>query len=243
VLITGRNAEIKIKWQEQVVKQIVKIMNNANYVHVVPNSHFWTDLNQIITTFKYCPQELTRNYLSIGLNNSIKNGYKLKRVSEDMNQLSSIQAKFDTIAHMIEYVNSQEYNEQTFQVMLLTTINSGFNITNGQKMERREVYKAIDSERDYQDMRWNSSLREGDVPDEDKPVAEWLNYIEYHLSKAKEQNYLLNKNGSLDELRKVAALAVRALEIHGCPLRDLSKGNPITLNPDIFDIKDNITPI
>jgi hypothetical protein len=89
-------------------------------------------------------------------------------------------------------------------------------------MERREVYNAIDGERNYQDMRWNTNLREGDVPDEDKPVAEWLNYIEYHLGKAKEQNYHLNKNGALDELRKVAALTVRALEIHGCPKRQIN---------------------
>jgi len=88
------------------------------------------------------------------------------------------------------------------------------------KLDRRDVYKRIDGERDYQDLRWNSNLREGDVPDEDKPVSEWLNYIEFHLLKAKNANYHLNKDASLAELRKVAALAVRAMEIHGCPARD-----------------------
>jgi hypothetical protein len=94
-----------------------------------------------------------------------------------------------------------------------------YNLTNGLKMERTDVYKRIDAERKYQDLRWNSALREGDVPDEEKPVAEWLNYIEYHLSKAKDCNYHLSKNDALEELRKVAALAVRAMEIHGCPER------------------------
>jgi uncharacterized protein YgfB (UPF0149 family) len=209
-----------------------KPVASANYMHVVPNSHFWTDLNQIITSFDLCPQVLTKEYLLIGLNNSIKNGYKLKKLKKIDTQLS-MQERFDTIAHMIVYVCGQWYNEKTFYTMLLTTLNSGFNITNGQKMERREVYRAIDGERDYQDLRWNSSLREGDVPDEEKPVAEWLNYLEYHLSKAKNENYHLNKDAALDELRKVAALAVRALEIHGCPLRDVTKGNQITLNPDL----------
>jgi hypothetical protein len=89
-------------------------------------------------------------------------------------------------------------------------------------MERHDVYKCIDSERKYQDMRWNTDLREDQIPDEDKPVAEWLNYIEYHLSKAKNENYHLNKESALDELRKVAALAVRAMEIHGCPERQIN---------------------
>jgi hypothetical protein len=86
-------------------------------------------------------------------------------------------------------------------------------------MERKDVYKCIDGERDYQDWRWNTKQRPDNVSDEEKPVAEWLNYIEYHLSKAKVENYRLNHLAVLAELRKVAALAVRALEIHGCPER------------------------
>jgi hypothetical protein len=85
-------------------------------------------------------------------------------------------------------------------------------------MKRKEVYKRLDAERKYQDIVGESGRR-GDTPDEEKPVAEWVNYIEYHLSKAKDYVYHLRKDNALEELRKVAALAVRAMEIHGCPER------------------------
>ena len=100
-------------------------------------------------------------------------------------------------------------------------------------MKRNDVYKRIDGERDYQDLRWSGDLRVGDVPDEEKPVAEWINYIEYHLSKAKDCNYHLKTNDALAELRKVAALAVRAMEIHGTPERRMPDriGN-VKINPD-----------
>jgi hypothetical protein len=57
------------------------------------------------------------------------------------------------------------------------------------------------------------------TPDEEKPVAEWINYIEYHLSKAKEKVYHLDTQAALAEIRKVTALGVRTMEIHGAPER------------------------
>lgn len=106
-------------------------------------------------------------------------------------------------------------------------------------MEKEEVYKRINGELIYQDLRWKNNLRPDGVPDEEKPVAEWLNYIEYHLDKAKNYNYHLDKNNSLHELRKVAALAIRALMIHGCPLRDLSGngGNVVWKNNEWVNSK------
>jgi hypothetical protein len=86
-------------------------------------------------------------------------------------------------------------------------------------MRRTEVYSRIDGERDYQDKTWVARRTLEGTPDEEKPVAEWINYIEYHLSKAKERVYHLDTQGALAEVRKVAALAVRTMEIHGCPER------------------------
>ena len=86
-------------------------------------------------------------------------------------------------------------------------------------MERTEVYKIIDGERDYQETRWDNSY-----PDEQKPPAEWLNYIKYHLERAEITNYELSKSDTMEEIRKIAALAVRAMEIHGCaPRRKMNK--------------------
>jgi hypothetical protein len=88
-------------------------------------------------------------------------------------------------------------------------------------MERTEVYKIIDGEREYQEWRWEKGIREDRIPDEDKPPAEWLNYIKYHLEQGEISNYMLNKEETMSEIRKIAALAVRAMEIHGCSPRQI----------------------
>jgi hypothetical protein len=160
-----------------------------NFLEVVPNSHFWTDLNQLITSLDINPPDI--EYLQIGLNNTIKNGYKLLPIKNiDVNAIKS--EIFTTITEIIEYIRSENYNDKTFYVMLNTTINVGFNLSNGLKLQRNEIYKRINQERDYQDQRWH-----GCVPDEEKSVAEWLNYIEFHLEKAKERVYHLSPDEAL----------------------------------------------
>ena len=50
------------------------------------------------------------------------------------------------------------------------------------------------------------------TPDEEKSVAEWVNYIEYHLTKAKDKVYHLRTDDALAELRKAGAhLGLRGL--------------------------------
>lgn len=199
-----------------------KSTTSVNYMQVIPNSHYWTDLNQIITANNFGMEELTKEYILVGLNNCKKNGYRLKSLfNEDIRFIQGSIPIFSSIEQMINYVESEHFDKGLFLEAVQKTVEAGINLTNGKKMERPEVYKCIDGERNYQDMRWNTNLRKGDVPDEEKPVAEWINYIEYHLGKAKAENYHLNKEGTLAELRKVAALTVRAMEIHGCPERKI----------------------
>ena len=79
-------------------------------------------------------------------------------------------------------------------------------------MGRDEVYVAIDSERQYQDKRW------GIVDDPNYASYEpsqFLIDIEMHLNKAKQANYEIDKSGVMEELRKIAALAVKCGEVHG----------------------------
>jgi hypothetical protein len=212
--------------------------SKSSYMRIVPNSHFWTDLNQIahsidyqierekrekvLNEFKdytsvYVGEPLTKDYILIGLGNSLTRGYILKPYKE-VKLTPDIITAFTSIEQMIEYVESERFNLDGLLSLITNTINIGLNLTNGLKMERNEIYKRLDSERDYQDMVGKSGIR-GDIPDEEKPVAEWVNYIEYHLSKAKDYVYHLQKDHALEEIRKVAALAVRAMEIHGCPER------------------------
>ena len=86
---------------------------------------------------------------------------------------------------------------------------------------RKEVYKAIDSERDYQDLKWDYNNKLNRIHDEEKSLAEWLNYIEYCLNDAKKENYNLNNEETINNIRKITALGVRAMEIHGAPLRKI----------------------
>lgn len=190
---------------------------NAYYMQAVPDSHFWTNLYQIISMYDY-NQELSKEYLLIGLKNSLKNGYEIKQVTNiDMNNFTNI--FFININNMIDYINAECFNQSDFYNGIKCTVNIGFNLTNGLKMERREIYKCLDGERDYQDLKWSERNDLNGIPDTKKQVSEWLNYIEFHLEKAKYKNYILDKNETLAELRKVAALAVRCFEIHGCPAR------------------------
>lgn len=89
-------------------------------------------------------------------------------------------------------------------------------------MEKEVVYQRIDIELDYQEIRWNVKPI-GHVPDEEKSVAEWLIYMEHHLNLAKQGIYNLSEHDALAEIRKVTALGVRTMMIHGCPSRKLPK--------------------
>jgi len=79
------------------------------------------------------------------------------------------------------------------------------------KNNREKVYEAINSERDYQDSKWGDVSNENYV---EYPPSQYLIDIEIHLNKAKLANYNIDKNGVMDEIRKIAALCVKCGEVH-----------------------------
>jgi hypothetical protein len=217
-------------------------MAEVNYVQVVPDSHFWTDLNQILESIKhhywtmnYVPKEneyvqepyLTKEYILIGLNNSKKHGYKLKIV--DKNTTGDVSYLFGDIEGMIQFVKNHsfelKFDYEDFEQTIRYALDCGINLTNGLKMNRQDVYKCLDGERDYQDAKWGTRRTAYGTPDEEKPVAEWINYMEFHILKAKNAVYHLDTEGATAEIRKVTALGVRAMEIHGCPARQIEAGD------------------
>lgn len=195
-------------------------MSSVNYMYVIPNSHYWTDLNQIINMIAF-KQNLTKEYLLIGLNNSVNKGYEIDQVNEL--DLSLLAFKFfPNLKNLISYLNEDnEFDLAKLHGILTNTVNIGLNLTNGLKMNKEEVFNRVGGELDYQDVKWNNGERPDRVPDSDKPVSEWINYIEYHLERAKYKVYNLNKEEALDEIRKVTALGTRCLMVHGCPARQL----------------------
>jgi len=220
-------------------------MTDSRYMRVVPDSHFWTDLEQLVTSIKFdnnwyatkaereerienadhmivdMHKPLTREYLLIGLKNSLKNKYDLKFSHDNLTEVPAA-IHFKTIQEIIDYVdmhNSDDFNMNGFLNIIQHTINNGYNLTNNIKMEKNEVYNRVDGELNYQDFKWVPRREANGTPDAEKPPAEWINYMEFHLAKAKEAVYYLKDDEALAEIRKVTALGVRALMIHGCPKR------------------------
>ena len=81
---------------------------------------------------------------------------------------------------------------------------------------RRDVYEAVDTERDYQDSRWNASTTTSRGI---HSQTEWLAYIEDYL---REAQHILARTARQEArervnhiMRKIAAMAVSAMEEHG----------------------------
>jgi hypothetical protein len=89
---------------------------------------------------------------------------------------------------------------------------------------RADVYRAIDSERAYQDRRWNH-------PDHGRhSIGEWLVYIDSYLSEAKQeltrQPDPFASADALETIRKIAGMCVACMEDHGAPMRIMIEGAP-----------------
>lgn len=62
-------------------------MNDINYMQVIPNSQFYTNIEQILNYLNYLKypipgtsNEEALKYLVIGLQNTIKNGYNIQKI-------------------------------------------------------------------------------------------------------------------------------------------------------------------
>jgi len=86
--------------------------------------------------------------------------------------------------------------------------------------ERSEVYAAIDSERDYQNVRWGPDKTDtGHL----HSITEWLVYMRDYIEEALHaESRMATRDAdkvALEIIRKVSALGVVAMEQHGAPLR------------------------
>jgi len=95
----------------------------TNYNYVVPDSHFWTDLNCLINYLK--STKVSRKYLLTGLNNTIKNGYEIALVEE----LKPKDIIYTSINQIINFIDSEIYVERVLYLTLNYTVNAGYNLT------------------------------------------------------------------------------------------------------------------
>lgn len=192
-------------------------MADTRYSRVVPNSHSFGRLENILVSWEYQPSELTKDYLLIGFRNTLERGFEIRKIDKTKEDQPIIYKSIYDIIHLIE--NGEDVSLNMIISIIKSTIASGYDLKPKHNMEREEIYDRLDTERQYQDLRWTPRREKNNTPDESKPPAEWINYIEYHITRAKESVYLLNEQDALHEVRKVAALAIRCMELHGCPER------------------------
>ncbi len=91
-------------------------------------------------------------------------------------------------------------------------------------MTREDVYHALDSERNYQDIRWAGSAgsQKSGMGALDRTLDEFALYIRGYAEKlATIASHTDDPNEKLDHVRKVGALCVSCMEAHGAPHRQL----------------------
>jgi hypothetical protein len=92
---------------------------------------------------------------------------------------------------------------------------------------RKEVYAAIDSERDYQDSKWPQAEWDGSgiKPPNPLTIGEFVLLMEEYCSRARSMWSSEKKPEglTLELVRKVAGIAVNCMEQHGAPVRNLPK--------------------
>ena len=72
---------------------------------------------------------------------------------------------------------------------------------------REEVYRAIDKERDHQDLKWNADVHS---------TGDWIVFMRTYLTQAETRLSKESKTeGALEEIRKVVALGVACMEQNG----------------------------
>ncbi len=85
---------------------------------------------------------------------------------------------------------------------------------------RQEVYRAIDSERAYQDSKWGQSLSSDRPGNGERTIDEFALYIVGYAHKLLDNAATFaNPEEKLSAVRKVAGLCVACMEQHGAPHR------------------------
>ena len=199
---------------------------DARYVRVVPNSHSFESLQNIITHATFRSEEITLDYLITGFKNTLERGIDLVFDHESMTEAPPLYyfANIEGILHNLAIKKEEDdFNLEKFLDLIVSTLRNGFDLKhkNIKEMKKEEVYNRVDGELDYQELRWVVRRDANGTPDESKPPAEWLSYIRKHVRLADDAIYNLDDEEAMAQFRKIAGLAVRAMTIHGCPEREI----------------------
>lgn len=101
-------------------------------------------------------------------------------------------------------------------------------------MARSAVFRLLDGERDYQVSKWGE-----DESEWHKSPAEFVLYMEHHLAKAREATTHGDDISAMEQIRKVTALGVAAMELNGCAARSGFPGDVFYTEAEARDIYSN----
>jgi hypothetical protein len=88
---------------------------------------------------------------------------------------------------------------------------------------RVEVYEAVDTEREYQQLRWGTD----GIDNGQHPVGSYLTLLDTYLRQAQDAwSTNVGNEPALNAIRKVAGIAVACMEQNGAPLRNLENVVP-----------------
>jgi hypothetical protein len=100
----------------------------------------------------------------------------------------------------------QSRNDRKTRMGKMSYMNTNVRLKNNY-VSRRDVYDIIDGERDYQDKKWSGDIHS---------VGDWIVFMRTYLTQAETRfSKEVGDSGALDEIRKVAALAVACMEQNG----------------------------
>jgi hypothetical protein len=87
-------------------------------------------------------------------------------------------------------------------------------------IDRRDVYAAIDSERDYQEDRWGKTASSGRLGNGDRTIDEFVLYMVGYANRlANFASISDDAAAKLECVRKLTTLGVACMEQHGAPPR------------------------
>jgi len=94
---------------------------------------------------------------------------------------------------------------------------------------RKEVYNAVDSERDYQDKMWGDRLSGNRLPISslrqsggDRTVDEFILYMQGYMNDLVHKgSHFCDTPDKMELVRKVTTLGVACMEQHGAPEREM----------------------
>jgi hypothetical protein len=188
------------------------------YMQVIPNSHSFGSLKNILNSHEYGhTEDLTEEYLLIGFKNTLERKSELEKIKEVNGEQGPC---FRKISDIIEYIESGDWTLKDLIFRIENTLKNGYDLKSIYVMDRHEVISIINDERDYQNAMWGDTKSSGEPGRGERTIDEFALYITGLSNELLDlASHFGGKEEKLHIIRKIAALCVHCGEQHGLPDR------------------------